>query len=287
MSTRIIRSLGEVAGGYDGILCDVWGVYHDGIQVFPGASRALAGYRRTGGTVVMLTNAPRPAGEVEDAIRRLGGSAADYDAIVTSGDATRSFLAGGTWGHRAFHVGPPRDLPLVRGLSLELVPFEEGEFILCTGLFDDRAEAPEDYADLLGEARVRGMPMLCSNPDRFVDIGHLRVPCAGSIAATYEAMGGRVAYFGKPYSPVYKAALHALDRSAGRRVPLERVLAIGDGILTDVPGAANMGLACVFVTGGLAAQEIRHEGGAPEADGLARLLAEHGAAPMAAMGWLR
>ena len=286
MSTRIIRSLEEVAGGYDGILCDVWGVYHNGIRVFPGASRALAEYRRKGGTVVMLTNAPRPAGEVEEAIRRLGGSTADYDAIVTSGDAARSFLAGGAWGCRAFHVGPPRNLPLVRGLSLELVPFEAGEFILCTGLFDDRSESPDDYTALLGDALARGMPMLCSNPDRFVDIGHVRVPCAGSIAAAYEAMGGRVAYYGKPYPPVYEAALDALDRCAGRCVPRERVLAIGDGILTDVPGAANLGLACVFVTGGLAASEIRHEDGAPEADGLAQFLAEHGAAPMAAMGWL-
>lgn len=286
MSARIVRSLKEVSGGYDGILCDVWGVYHNGIRVYPEASRALAEYRAQGGTVVMLTNAPRPASEVEAAVRRLGGGVADYDAIVTSGDAARSFLASGAWGMRAFHLGPPRDLPLVRGLSVELVPFAAAEFILCTGLFDDRSEGPDDYADLLGNALGRRLPLLCSNPDRFVDIGPLRVPCAGSIAVAYEAMGGRVAYFGKPHSPAYEAALESLCRIAGRTVSRERVLAIGDGILTDVAGAANMGLACLFVTGGLASSEIRHEGGVPEPTELARFLEHHGAAPMAAMGRL-
>ena len=156
VSARILRRLDEVAEGFDGILCDVWGVYHDGVRVFPSASEALARYRRSGGAVVMLTNAPRPSAEVVQAIRRLGGSEADYDAIVTSGDAARSFLAEGTWGHRAYHLGPPRDLPLVRGIALELVPFEAAEFILCTGLFDDRSEGPEDYDSLLREASGKG-----------------------------------------------------------------------------------------------------------------------------------
>ena len=286
MSVRILHHLDEVVEGFDGILCDVWGVYHDGIRVFPSAAEALARFRRQGGTVVMLTNAPRPAAEVVQAIRKLGGSEADYDAVVTSGDAARSFLAEGTWGRKAYHLGPPRDLPLVRGIALELVPFKAAEFILCTGLFDDRSEGPDDYASLLRDSLARGLPMLCSNPDRHIDIGHLRVPCAGSIAVAYESIGGRVKYFGKPHAPVYDVALEMLDRVAGRTIARPRVLAIGDGILTDVAGAAGMGLACVFVTGGLAASEIRHDNGRPVADDLDRFLDRHRASPMAAMGML-
>jgi len=284
--TRILDSLGEVADAYRGLLCDVWGVYHDGTRVFPAASRALRAFRKSGGRVVLLTNAPRPAEVVADAVAALGGAEADRDAIVTSGDAARGFRAAGRWGRRACHVGPARDLPLVRDLDLALVSLEEADFILCTGLDDDRSETAEDYAGMFSAARTRGLPMLCSNPDRNVDIGGLRVPCAGALAEAYEAMGGHVKWFGKPYRPVYEAALQVLDDAAGAKIPRSQVLAIGDGILTDVAGAAAMGIDCLFVSGGLAAGEIRHECRRPRADDLSRFLERHGQAPKAAMGWL-
>ena len=283
MTPRILTSLREIAADFDGILCDVWGVYHDGVRVHPAASRALAGFRGRGGHVVMLTNAPRPAPVVVETMRRLGGRDSDYDSVVTSGDAARAFLAAGSWGWRAYHLGPDRDGPLLRDLPLETVPLEESEFILCTGLFDDRRERPEDYAPLLARARERDLPMLCSNPDRFVDHGTVRLPCAGSLAAAYEALGGEVAWFGKPYPPVYETALAALDLAAGKPLPRDRVLAIGDGILTDVAGAAALGLPCLFITGGLARTELRGPNGLLTLDGLDAFLARHGAAPMAVM----
>ncbi len=287
MSARILRSLREIADGYRGILCDVWGVYHNGVAVYPEASGALHAFREAGGRVVMLTNAPRPASEVAEAMLRLGGREADYDSIVTSGDAAREFLATGEWGRRALHLGPARDLPLIRGLDIERVSLEAAEFVLCTGLFDDGAETPDDYRPLLADALARNLPMLCSNPDRFVDRGPLRVPCAGSIAAVYEALGGEVRWFGKPYPPVYETALARLDRAAGEPLAPEEVLAVGDGVLTDVAGAAAKGLDCLFVSGGLASREIRHRDGSPDDEDLDRFLRRHDRKPIATIGQLR
>lgn len=282
MTTGIIRSLDQVSRGYDGLLCDVWGVYHNGIRVSPEAMVALRRFRSAGGIVVLITNAPRPREAVAGLIAHLGGSAEDYDAIVTSGDAARDSLDSGEWGTRCFHIGPERDLGMVTGTAIERVSAEnlaEAEFLLCTGLFDDARETAEDYSDLFRRARELDLPMLCSNPDVYVDRGSDRIPCAGLLAHAYAEAGGAVTWFGKPHPPIYRNAIAALETAAGREIPVSRILAIGDGILTDVAGAEEMGLDCLFITGGLAADEIVHVDGVPEPASLDRFLRRHGAAP--------
>ncbi len=287
MKTRIIDSIRELPKTYDGVLCDVWGVYHNGIRVFQEAASVLRVIRAQGGTVVLLTNAPRPRHAVADHIARVGGSVADYDQIVTSGDAAREALTSGNWGRWCYHIGPERDLGLVAGTELHRVTLENAEFLLCTGLFDDSTETAADYLETFDRALALGLPMLCSNPDPFVDRGPLRIPCAGSLAIAYEQAGGSVTYCGKPHAPIYESALRALDQSAGRSIPRASILAVGDGITTDVTGAARMGLDCLFVTGGLAVSEIAHDGRRPARNSLEAFLARHGAAPLAAARQLR
>ena len=285
MRPRIIGRFEEMAEEYDGLICDIWGVYHDGLRVFPAASAVLRGFRAGGGVVVFLTNAPRPCGSVARMLDRIGGSEEDYNEIVTSGDAARQSLAEGVWGSACFHLGPARDLPLVEGLEVRTVGLAEAEFVLCTGFLDATVETPASHAGSLRDALLRGLPMLCSNPDLAVDRGDVQEPCAGAIARLYERMGGSVVYYGKPHRPIYERAFEALRRASP--APLRKVLAIGDGIATDVPGAAAAGLDCLYVTGGMARDEIAHDpAGRPEAGSLAAFLARHGACPQAAIGML-
>ncbi len=286
MTPRIINRLEEVAEGRDGILCDVWGVYHNGREVHPPAAAALRRFRDRGGTVVMLTNAPSPREMVAAMIDRLGGSDGDYDTIVTSGDATREALASGDWGRRCHYIGPDRHLDVVASGHVERVGIGEAEFVLCAGLVDDSTETPDDYAALLARLRKANLPMLCSNPDLQVDRGSDRVYCAGALALAYERMGGSVTYYGKPHPPVYQSALRRLAESAGRDLDPGRILAIGDGVRTDVKGAAAMGIDCLFVTGGLASPEVGHRDGRPVESDLAAYLERCGARPMAAMSRL-
>lgn len=284
MSARILDRFAELADTYGSLICDVWGVYHDGHRVFPGAAAALAAFRRQGGQVVLLTNAPRPWPSIAEMIARLGGSEDEYDRIVTAGDVARTALVSGCWGTRCRHLGPPRDLGLFAGTEIQGVPLEQAEFVLCTGLFDDARETADDYVPELEAALAQGLPMMCSNPDRYVHRGATRVPCAGVIAERYEELGGDVTYYGKPYSPVYQSVLASLAAAAGGE-EIGRVLAIGDGILTDVRGAAAAGIDCLFVSGGMARDEIVHgPDGKPDADSLAVFLARHGANPEATIG---
>lgn len=283
MSPTIVASIEELAGEYDALLCDVWGVYHNGVAVYASAAAALRRFRARGGWVVMLTNAPRPKAAVADLMVRVGGGPEDYDDIVTSGDAARESLRSGEWGATCYHLGPDRDLGLVTDAPIAQVGLDEAEFVLCTGLFDDTRDTVADYAELLARARARELPMLCSNPDLVVDRGEHRVLCAGSLALAYEQAGGCVTYYGKPHLPIYETAMRTLARVAGRPVDRSAVLAVGDGIRTDIAGAAAAGLDCVFVTGGLATGEIEHAAGRPDPASLQRYLAQHEQQPTAAM----
>ena len=285
--TRIIRSLAEVSGAYDALLVDLWGCYHNGITPYPAAMSALKAYRAGHGRVVLLTNAPRPAATVQRFLERIGADPASYDGIMTSGAACQRAMESGDHG-RAFHyVGPPRDLHMLTDLGLADTPLDAADAILCTGLADDMTETPADYAAEIAAWKARGLTLLCANPDLMVDRGERRIYCAGALARAYEAAGGRVVWFGKPHAPTYDQSFALLAEIAGRQVPRDRVLAVGDGIATDIRGALDYGLDAVFVTGGLAAAEM---GGDPEHPDPALLdawLAAHGAAPRFAMGRLR
>ena len=282
--TRLIGSLAEVAGGYDALYVDLWGCLHDGRSAFPAAVAALRAFRAGGGRVVLLTNSPRPAPAVTRQLDRLGVPRDAWDVLASSGDAAQAALAAGAVGRRIWHLGPATDGSFftdaaddIPGLdAIERVEFADAEGIVCTGLFDDAAETPEDYRVRLMLAKQRGLPLLCANPDIVVDFGDRRVFCAGALAALYTDLGGRSLYFGKPHPPIYDLAARRLERAAGGAVEGARILAIGDGVATDIAGAAGEGIDALFVTGGLAAAEL---GPAPGGAAIAAWLARHGAAP--------
>lgn len=268
-----------LAAGYDAVLSDVWGVIHNGVASFPEACDALARFRAGGGRVVLITNAPRPGAVVVKLLDRLAVPHEAYDAIVSSGDVTRAVMAGRP-GKSVLHIGPERDLPIFDGLGLHFVSLEQADYVVCTGLSHDEVETPENYRELLGRMRARGLFMLCGNPDLVVERGERLVYCAGAIADLYGEMGGEVLYAGKPYRPIYDQALDQVADLDGRRPALDRVLAIGDSVRTDLKGAADLGVDCLFVTAGIHAEELgsRHD---PDVTVLAKIFADAGIAPKA------
>lgn len=256
-----IPGLSAIADRYDAILCDVWGVIHNGRESFPDALDALVRFRaKTGGPTVLLSNAPRPAEDVKHQLRRLQVADDVYTGFVTSGDATRAELMrrapGPVW-----IVGAERDLPLYDGIELDFVDPHAAAFVSVTGLADDETETPEDYRAALTIAAARGLPLVCANPDRVVQRGEKLIYCAGALADLYETLGGQVLMAGKPYAPIYDIAYAEIDRLAGRHVPKSRILAIGDGLITDVAGAHGQGLDCLFIASGI------HAGDSFDADG--------------------
>ena len=290
--TEIISSLDQTTG-YTALFCDLWGCLHDGVRAFPEAVAALERFRGRGGAVVLLTNSPRPAGDVARQLDQLGTPRSCWDAIVSSGDAAQAAMAAGQFGRRVHHIGPERDLGFFRypdgtPIAVERVPIEEAEGIVCTGLFDDRTDTPDDYRTAILHGKTRGLKLLCANPDIVVDVGERRIYCAGAIAAAYAAAGGRSYYFGKPHPPIYGLARERLNEVAGFAVPPDEILCIGDGIATDIQGAMGESLDSLFVTGGLAAADTGTTSrSGPDPERLAAFLAEQRLAPRFAIAFLR
>jgi HAD superfamily hydrolase (TIGR01459 family) len=245
----------SLAAAYDVVLCDVWGVVHNSLVASTDACTALTRFRQQGGTVILITNAPRPAAVVMTTLDDLAVPRAAYDAIVSSGDVTRAVIAARA-GERVFHVGPPRDVPMFEGLDAPLAPIESADYVVCSGLFDDTTETPQDYVALIAAMRERDLPMVCANPDIVVERGDELVYCAGAIADLYAAGGGSVLYAGKPYRPIYQQALAAARAARGCDTEPARLLAIGDSVRTDLKGAAAFGIDCLFVTDGIHAEEL-------------------------------
>jgi HAD superfamily hydrolase (TIGR01459 family) len=258
---RLIERLSDIAGSYDALFCDLWGCVHDGRRAFPEAVAALTAFREGGGRVVFVTNSPRPRPAVLRQLDRIGVPRGCFDVVATSGDAAQAGLAAGVAGRKVWHVGPVGDASffdeiepdVATGIRIERVGPDVAEGIVCTGLFDDLTETPDDYRDRLAAAAARGLPMLCANPDIVVDWGERRLFCAGALGELYAQMGGRVWLFGKPNPPIYDLARRRLEAVAGRHVPDDRILAIGDGPGTDIAGAMGEGIDCLFITGGIEA----------------------------------
>lgn len=258
-----IVGLGEVASAYDLVLCDVWGVLHNGVVAFPPASDALIRFRQQGGRVVLVSNAPRPGPGVVRQLDRLGVPRSAFDGVMTSGDLTRMAVAE-RGGQPLHHIGPDRDKPIFEGLAAPLCALEDARYVVCSGFFDDERETIADYDERLRFMRERAMPMICANPDLVVERGHQLLPCAGAIAAAYENRGGEVFYAGKPHPPVYEAALALAAKLSGEGpIARNRVLAIGDAIRTDIAGAARFGVPSLLVTRGIHAGELAPNGGSP------------------------
>jgi HAD superfamily hydrolase (TIGR01459 family) len=260
-------------------------VIHNGITATVAACDALRRFREQGGTVMLITNAPRPGNVVVKFIDRVGVPHDAYDGIVSSGDVTRAAMAERP-DKNVFHIGPERDLPIFEGLGLNFVPLDKADYVVCTGLRNDEVETPEGYRAELGELRRRRMFMLCGNPDLVVERGEKLVYCAGAVADLYRSLGGAVLYAGKPHRPIYDLALARIAALRGAEPPLKRVLAIGDSIRTDLKGATDMGLDCLFVTAGIHAEELgdRHD---PNLSALNRIFEDAGLAPKAVTRGLR
>jgi HAD superfamily hydrolase (TIGR01459 family) len=254
-SPPFLDHCGPLLAGYDLLLCDVWGVIHNGVESFPSACEALKRARQQGKTVVLISNSPRPAEAVVPQLDALHVPRDCYDAMVTSGDVTSAVIMQRP-GQSVFHLGPPRDLPIYQGLNVKLVDVESADYVVCSGLFDDTKETPEDYRPLLERMQARGLFMLCANPDVVVERGKELVYCAGALADLYQSMHGEVLYAGKPYKPIYEMALERAKALRKSEVPLDRVLAIGDSVRTDLTGAAALGVDFLFLTAGIHAGEI-------------------------------
>ena len=276
-----------MAGEYDAMLCDVWGVLHNGVRAYPEAVDALARWRAAGRRTVLISNAPRSAARTRDSLAQLGIGAQLYDEVLTSGDVTCRLLASGEYGRRCYYLGPERDRGLLQESGLTAATAQEAEVILCVGLHDDATESVEEYRPLLQSLAARRLTMICANPDLVVQRGGELIACAGSLAALYQRLGGEAVYFGKPHERIYRRAWEILETLLPRPLAKQRVLAVGDGIATDILGATRFGLDALFITGGIAAAQLGADVLHPQAQRLAQLCAEHDVRPVAAMSRLR
>ncbi len=278
-----IERFAPLARDYDVLLCDVWGVVHNGVAAFPAACEALMRFRAGGGTAILITNAPRSGDAVARILDRLKVPREAYDAITSSGDVTRGIVKA-RLPESVFHLGPERDLSIFAGLDLRLATAETADYVVCSGLFDDTIETPESYRDLLAALHERSLFMVCANPDVVVERGDALVYCAGALADAYVARGGKVLYCGKPHAPIYDLALATAAAKRGGEIPRpQRVLAIGNSVRTDLKGAAALGLDCMFITSGIHAEEY----GSREAPDLAALNAMFAAAGVMPRGVMR
>lgn len=279
---EVIRAAAPLLARYDLLLCDIWGVVHNGQTAYPQAVHALEQARAAGKTVIMVSNAPRPGSEVKKQLLNLYKVPAScYDDIVASGDVARDELKKRP-GAKVFHLGPERDLPNYDGLDVKLVPLEEADLIVCTGPFNDEVETPGDYEDMFEKTAKRGLLLLCANPDIVVERGDKLVWCAGALAQVYERFGGKTLYAGKPHAPVYRDVFNLAAKLRGQPVEKSKAIAIGDGVKTDLTGAVKEGIDCLFVAGGIHANDLGlDKGREPDAARFEEVFAEAKGMPVA------
>ena len=289
--TRIISSLSEISAQYDALFVDLWGCVHNGVHALPGAVSALQAYRAGGGKVVLVTNSPRPRAGVTKQLVHFGVPDDAWDTIATSGDSARSAMFRGVVGQKVWHIGYPGDERFFEPIGVvpdpvdvESVPLDEAEGIVCTGPRDPMADPSVMRPEFL-LAKQRGLKLLCANPDIVVDRGDVREWCAGALASLYTEMGGESLYFGKPHPPIYDLARRRLAE-LGPQVSDDRILAIGDGVLTDIAGAMGEDIDSLFISGGLAAEETKTND-QPDADALNDYLEKEKSSPTYTIGHLR
>ena len=272
----LLPHFATLAPDYDVLLCDIWGVVHNGVAAWPSACDALIRARAAGAKVVLITNAPRPSAVVAGQLEKLRVPRETYDGIVSSGDVTRGVIEQRR-GQSLYHLGPERDRSIFTGLDVVFAPADQADYVVCSGLDDDETETPDDYRARLQAMRQRRLFMVCANPDVVVERGQTLVYCAGALADLYAAMGGEVLYAGKPYRPIYDMALARTGNT-----PLTRVLAIGDSLRTDLKGARDFGIDFLFITGGIHAEELGTRD-APDPAALTNAFATGGERPKAVM----
>jgi HAD superfamily hydrolase (TIGR01459 family) len=248
--TLLIDGLAAISCDYDVVFCDVWGVIHDGVKAFVEPCKALARWRRERGPVILVSNSPRPSNDVVDQLDALGVPRKAWSGLITSGDATRAMLAARSPGP-AYCIGPERDLPLYSGLGLVFSTLDKAAFIVCTGPNDDEIDVPSDYIELFRSGVARGIEMICANPDRIVQRGDRIIYCAGALADVFKELGGSVCMAGKPHSPIYELSFAKAQTIFSQPLDRNRVLAIGDGVQTDLAGANQQELDALFIAAGI------------------------------------
>lgn len=272
----VVDGIAPIAANSDAWICDIWGVIHNGVQAHAKAIDACRRFREAGGTVILLTNAPRPGGAIRMQLDQLNVPATAWDDLVTSGDLTRSLIEAQS-DRKIFHLGPERDRGLFDEMDLAFSDAPTAGAVVCTGLFDDTTETPDDYSGMLADLRRRNVPLICANPDIKVERGGHIIYCAGALAEAYAALGGEVIWSGKPHLPVYERCFDLIAQRRGSNMDRRKILAIGDGVRTDIAGAAAAGIPAVFV-----ASAIHVQGSVATAD-LASLFAGIDRLPIAAM----
>ena len=289
--TQIIPSLAAISEQYEALFVDLWGCVHNGITALPEAVAALQSHRAHGGTVVLVTNSPRPRVGVEAQLKHFGVPDDAWDSIATSGDSARAAMFQSVVGKRVYFIGLPHDLPFFdpihvvsNPVEITRVALDEAEGIVCTGPFDGTVDPTVLLPDLR-LAQRNGLKLLCANPDLVVDRGTRREWCAGAVAQLYQEIGGQSLYFGKPHAPIYDLARKRLE-ALGKSLPNTAILAIGDGAQTDISGARDAGIDALFITGGLAAQETQTRQ-QPDPIALADSLDDQSVAPAFSIGFLR
>ncbi len=247
----------------DVLFCDVWGVVHDGLRAMPDAVDALQRFRQRGGTVMLITNAPRPSVAIVAMLDRMGVARDAYDAIVSSGEITSDLIAA-RGAASVHHLGPPRDnslfeVAIERGGKPRKVGVEDADYVVCSGLMTDD-DTPDMYDDVLQRMLAKRLDLICANPDIVVHTGDKLVWCAGALAERYAALGGPVILVGKPHAHIYEGVRARARAIRRENTPNARVLAIGDGMLTDILGADRQGVASILITSGIHRDRIRVEG---------------------------
>jgi HAD superfamily hydrolase (TIGR01459 family) len=244
MSKKLIIGLKEVYNNYDAFFIDLWGVVHNGIQLYPKAIKVLENLDKLKKRFVLMSNAPRPSKNVAKFLLKLKMDKIFTNRIFTSGQAALKSLMSNQYGNYFFHIGPKRDSSLFEGFEKNSKNLIEADFILCTGFLDEHEDSLDYYKKLL-KTHIN-LKMICTNPDLIVHRGSKQEYCAGKLAEIFQEMGGEVIYFGKPYPEIYKFCIKKN----------EKVLVIGDNIKTDIKGANNMNYDSLFITSGIHKKEF-------------------------------
>ena len=244
-----INNFSEVYEKYDSVICDIWGVIHNGHKLFRSSVDCLYKLKNMGYPIILVSNAPRPGEEIKLMLKNMGLEKNCYDKIITSGDLTQKILNDGSLGQNCYHIGPDRDLKIFEGVGVKRVSFDKSDFIFITGLFNDEEEDENTYLPLLEEGKKRKLKLLCANPDIWVQRGNDLIPCAGAISKKYETIGGKVINIGKPFQPIFDEAIKNID-SFGKG-KFSSTIVIGDGIDTDIKGANDYKLDSLLTLGGL------------------------------------